>query len=1032
MKNVFTIIFLLFFLTHIISAQYTDLNFKNFSKEEGLSVCFITSILQDRDGFLWFGTYGGGINRFDGYSFKSYNNVTDRKGSSSISFIKTLYEDSNGIIWIGTYNEGLSRFDKNTEQFINYFHNPGDSNSISGNTVNSIYIDSKGIMWVGCESDGLNKFDEKNNRFIHYRSDINDTAGIKGESVRAICEDRAGNLWFGTDKGLNRFDRKSEVFFHYTIRGSDASDVRDYNNITRLIYSDKDDAIWIGSATGLNKFTYLSEEQYYFRTYHINKTDGIHVSSIYIDNYGFLWIGTNGHGLYILNPVTEELINYRSDIKNKNSIPNDRMSSNTIIEDRSGNIWLGTNFGASMCSRQKKKFGFYRYNESIPGWTIFEDKNNNVWITGKNNFHIRDSSGIFKVVSYKPPVKSFMTGNWGYKGICDKSGVIWLGYQNVLCKYNRTTGKLDHFYSFLDENNLPEPIIKVIFEDSENLLWIGTTKGVRVFNKDRTNSVKYVHDSNNPFSIGSSGTHCYIYEDKTGAIWISLPNKGVDKFDKKTGRFEHYQNDPSDSNSLSNNFVCSLYDDGKGNIWIAACAGLDKLNLNTKKFTHYTEKDGLADNYTYSILPDNSGNLWISTNSGISKFNPLTNTFNNYNKSDGLQNDEYTDVAYKTSKGELFFSGMLGINSFFPDSIAENKHIPPVYITSFKIFDREAELDKSVTITDEIKLSYKENFFTFEFAALDFTNPELNQYTYILEGVDKGWHHLGNVRRANYTDIDPGEYTFRVKGSNNDGVWNEKGASVKIIIAPPFWATWWFRTLYILFFLVTIGFILHNRHNKVKKELSRQKEFTKQLIESQEQERKRIASELHDGLGQNLLIIQNKILSEMNNQNGESRLKDISKLTEETIQEIRTISYNLHPYQLEQLGLTKAIKSIINRASESAKIKFNYDVDNIDKLFSSEIEINIFRMVQEGINNALEHSNATEIYISVLKGVKEISIHIKDNGVGFNLPENSDKGLGIKSLNERAKFCNAMAEIDSRPGKGTLVDISIPVPENKK
>lgn len=1023
---------LLFLMPQFITAQYKNLNFKNFSKEDGLSVCFITSILQDREGFIWFGTYGGGINRYDGYNFKAYHSVTNREGAFIYSFIKTIYEDRNGIIWIGTIKEGLSRFDKNTEKFINYSHNPQDSGSISGNSVNAIYMDAEGNLWIGCELHGLNRFDEKSNRFIHYRYNVNDTTGLKGNSVTAICEDISGNLWIGTDKGLNRLDKIKEVFEHYINNSGDAYDLDDINNITQC-YSDKENGLWIGTVKGFYKFIYVSDNDYNFQTYNFGNGSGIHVTSIHSDRNGFLWIGTNRSGLYIFNPVTEEINNYRSNPDVPNSLPNNRMSSNKIVEDRSGNFWLGTNFAASKCSMHNKKFRFYRYNESIAGWTIFEDKKSNVWITGKDNFHIRDKNGDFKIISYEPPVKPYETKNWGYKGICDKSGVIWLGYQNVLCKYNSETGEMYHFYTFPDSDNLQKPVIKILFEDSDSLLWIGTTEGVWVFNKERTNSKKYFHNKYDPFSINSDETHCFIYEDRNKGIWISLFNMGADRFDKKTGRFEHYQHNPSDLNSIGSNFVCSLFDDGNGSIWFAACAGLDKLDMKTKTFTHFTEKDGLADNYTYSILPDDSGNIWVSTNSGISKFNPVTKTFRNHNKKDGLENDEFTDIAYRTRNGELFFSGMKGIESFFPDSITENTHIPPVYITSFKIFDNEAELEMPITKTEEIRLSHNENFFSFEFAALDFTNPEKNKYAYKLEGVDKEWRHSGKSRTAKYTNIEHGEYVFRVKGSNDEGIWNEKGASVKIIITPPFWATWWFRAIYISLFLGMLGFLWHTKHLKVKKELQKQKDFTKQLIESQEQERKRIANELHDSLGQNLLLIKNKIVNEINSLNGNEKLTGISDLTSETIQDVRRISYNLHPYQLEQLGLTKAINSIVNRITGSANIKFSCKVDNIDNLFRKEIEINIFRMIQEGINNSIEHSKGKELDISVLRDRNSVSIHIKDDGIGFDiLSEKSKKGLGIKSLHERAYFCDAKITIDSRKDKGTLIDISVPIPENKK
>lgn len=1028
-----TLLILIIFLNQTVRAQYPDLEFKNFSKNDGLSVVFITSILQDREGFIWFGTYGGGINRYDGYNFKVYQNVINKTGSLNYSFCETIYEDRNGIIWIGTVKEGLSRFDKNKEQFKNYSNN-NDSGSISGNTVNAIYMDKEGVLWIGCELYGLNKFDERSNRFIHYRHNINDKSTLSGHSVTAICEDNTGNLWIGTDKGLNRFDRCNGTFYHYTIKGGNGSGSEDYNNITRCVYDEKENAIWIGTAKGLYKLVYINEQEYFVKNYNLNNNNDIHITSIHRDKNGFLWIGTARKGLFILNPETEKFTNFKYKPDNPSCIINDKISSNRIIEDKSGNFWIGTNYGVSMCRKHNKNFRFYRYNESISGWTVFEDKKNNIWITGRDNFHIRDKSGIFKIVSYDPPAKPFITRKWGYKGICDKSGVIWLGYQNVLCKYEKETGVMNHFYTLPDSGNSQKPIIKVLFEDSDSLLWIGTTEGVWVFNQERTNAVKYVHNINDTNSIGSNETHCCIYEDRNKGIWISLFNKGVDRFDKKTGRFQHYRNNPSDSNSLGNNIVCSLYDDGKGSIWIAACKGLDKLDVNTNTFSHYTQKDGLADDYTYSILPDDSGNLWISTNIGISKFNPDSKIFINYNTSDGLQNDEFTDIACRTSKGELFFCNMKGIISFFPDSIIDNKHIPSVFITSFRIFDNEALLDKPVTKTDEIRLSFKENFFSLEFAALDYTNPQKNQYKYILEGVDNEWRNSGNIRTVNYTNISPGEYVFRVKGSNNDGVWNEAGTSVRIIIAPPWWAAWWFKSTVIILVAGIIGLSFYRHSHTIKKEKKQQEDFTRQIISAHEDERKRISKELHDSLGQNLLIVKNLSLLGIKHPERNPELFDnIEKLSSSIIHEVRNIAYNLYPYQLERLGLTKALESITERALKSSEIKFTKEIETIDNIFSHDGEINIFRIVQECINNIVKHSGAKRASLKIKNTGRDLLITISDNGKGFDvneiLSDKSKTGIGLINMKERLKLLDGIFEIKSAPGKGTKFKIKIPLIE---
>ena len=1022
--------FPLLFLPHNIFAQYGNVEFENLTKDDGLTVSWITGIVQDMDGFIWIGT-SSGLHRYDGYNFKQYNNLSNLQGAKGNN-ISLLYEDRNGrTLWIGTSRVGLEKFDKNTERFTNYTHNPNDSASISGNYIYSIYMDSEGFLWVGTQSFGLNKFDEKNNKFFHYLHNPTDTNSIIRNTVSAICEDHLKNLWIGTAGGLDRLDRNTGIFRHYLHNPYDTSSLS--NNSVHCIFEDKNNTIWIGTAEGLNKLICLNGDNYCFQRYFFNDIKNKNnISCIQQDSTGILWIGTFGEGLFVFDLVTEKFTNVKNDINNDKSLISDRISRYAMIEDRSGILWIGTRHGISKFNRNKNNFNFYPFKEPIRGWSIFEDNTGNIWITGKEDFHVRDSSSTFKIIHYKMPYKQFMETSSTVKGYSDKAGVIWLGYESVLYNFDRAKGELKYFCNLLDTDYISRTSINIITEDSDDILWVGTGCGLWSIDERRTNISRYTHDADNPFSLNSNRVFTCILEDENGAIWISLPYIGLDKFDKKSGRFYHYTHDPLNSNSISSNEVSSVYDDGKGSLWIASTNGLDKLNLATDTFEHFTEKDGIADRFTLYILPDNLGNLWIATNSGISKFNPNTKIFRNYDKRDGLKAVEFYNIGFRSRKGELFFSGLKGVNYFFPESIKENNHIPAVVITSFKIFGKEAELDKSLTKTKEITLSYKENFFSFEFAALEYTNPGKNQYSYKLEGVDKDWINSGTIRTAKYTNINPGEYVFRVKGSNSDGIWNEEGTSIIIIITPPWWATWWFRGCMIILIVGFVGFAFNKRLNSVKKERKAQEDFTRQLISAHEEERKRIAGELHDSLGQNLLIIKNKtILGKRNPEKNPDIVDEISELSSSTLQEVRDISYNLHPYQLERLGLTKAIESITERALKSTNIEFNDNLEIIDNIFSPEVEINIYRIIQECINNIIKHSGASKAYLAIKKEKENIRIKISDNGKGFDansvISDKSKRGIGIMDIYERAKLFTGKVVFESAPGKGTKCEITIPV-----
>jgi signal transduction histidine kinase len=431
--------------------------------------------------------------------------------------------------------------------------------------------------------------------------------------------------------------------------------------------------------------------------------------------------------------------------------------------------------------------------------------------------------------------------------------------------------------------------------------------------------------------------------------------------------------------------------------------------------------------------------LWISTNKGICKFLVQHNSIKVFDVNNGLPDNEFNQGAYCAgSDGRMYFGGVKGAVSFDPAALKENQYIPPVVITSFRLFNKEVKLPKEITETTEIHLAHEDNNFSFEYAALNFLSPAKNRYAYILEGYDKAWNYMGAVRNVSYTHLDPGTYRFRVKGSNNDGVWNETGRSIVIFIEPAFWQTEWFA---ILVFLCTSGLIIgfyHQRITKLKKEKNAQQNFSRQLIESQETDRKRIASGLHDGIAQNLLIIKNN--SDQIRQLDDIRLiqseiEEIAQLAKESIDEVREIAYNLHPYQLERLGLTKAIESMLSRIQNGGQLTIVSSLQKIDGFVTKIFEINIYRLIQESLNNILKHSGASEASVSVKTNESEIMIEIEDNGRGFDIGKIGSAempGLGLTELSERTKLMDGTLRFNSIPGLGTSVQISIPVHSTRK
>ena len=492
--------------------------------------------------------------------------------------------------------------------------------------------------------------------------------------------------------------------------------------------------------------------------------------------------------------------------------------------------------------------------------------------------------------------------------------------------------------------------------------------------------------------------------------------------------------------SISNNVIYGIFEDSKNRLWIGTDYGLNLFNYTKADFTRHTTENGLPSNCIYSILEDNDGNLWLRTDIGLVKFNYEKNSYRIYDECDGLLDCRTLEwghkAFYKGRSGKFYLGGQSSLTVFYPDSIKDNPNPPQIVLTDFKLKNKSVEvndssyLKKDINYAGSIELPYYENIFSLEFAALDYTTPVKNKYAYKLKGFHDDWTYTDAEHRvASYTNLDPGEYTFKVIGSNCDGVWNKIGASLNITILPPWWATWWFRAIAVIFFLSGLIFLYKLRVNHLKLDKIRQEEFSKKLIESQEGERKRIAGELHDSLGQNLMIIYNDIQQySQRKEIAPNELKSLFPEVKETIEEVREIARNLHPHQLEQLGLTKAIKSIVRKLSGSTNINFHSDIGSVDEFLPSDQWIHVYRIIQEALTNIIKHSKATEVKIELKKEGKNIFMLIEDNGVGIkSIFEKTKNGFGLENLKERARLLNAKLEISSPLNKGVNVLMYIPV-----
>lgn len=806
-----TFVTVLFFLVLEIfsfscNAQEIEIKFSHLSVAEGLSQSGVRAILQDKTGFMWFGTQDG-LNRYDGYQFTVYRNQPGNPNTLSNNYITALCEDKAGNIWIGTRGGGLNKFDPVLQKYTVYRHNPqspDSTNNVGGNNISVILLDQTNNLWIGTKDGGLTHYNVDEDRFTIYRPEKNNPNSLSGLDVTAIFQDKDGKLWIGTQNaGLNKFDPIKKEFTLFQHQENNPNSLS--KNSVWSIYQDDQEMLWIGTYEGgLNKLdlktntftTYLADPN------NPNSISHNTISVIRADRRGVLWIGTYGGGLCRYD--TKTFTSYIPDPNSTTSLSAKVVYS--IYEDRTGNIWIGTyNGGINKYNPNIKPFTTYRNNPNNPNslsyndvQAIYQDSKGFLWIgTYGGGLNCYDpGKKNFTTYRYNATTKNALTNDQIRAISGDKAGNIWIGtFGGGLNRYNPETKSFTAYHNNPKlPNSLSQDFIWSTYVDSEGTLWIGTRdNGLNRYNPQTDDFTVYRH--NDKLSNSLSHNWIYkIYQDSSNFMWIGTYGGGLNKFDPKTETFTTYRNNPDKNNSLSSNLVLSIYQDKEGTLWIGTASGLNKFEPQTQTFQVIREKDGLPNDTIYGILEDDNNNLWLSTNNGICKFNPKTRKFRKYDLSDGLQSNEFNAACYKSKNGEMFFGGINGLNRFFPDKIVDNPNIPSIVITEFKIFDKPFPIAEKKTLS----LSYHENFFSFEFAALDYSAPEKNQYAYQMEGVSKAWVYSGHRRYVSYTNLDAGEYTFKVKGSNNDGIWNENATTIKITIIPPIWKTWWAYLLYIV------------------------------------------------------------------------------------------------------------------------------------------------------------------------------------------------------------------------------------------
>jgi len=1091
-----TILTILMILSSTVLAQKPQLKFQHLSLEDGLSQSTVYTILQDSKGFMWFGTQDG-LNKYDGYQFTIYRHDPQNANSLSHNEVFSLYEDKTGTLWIGT-NNGLNQFDRQQDQFIHYFQEPENPNSISHNTVWSIYEDKAGMLWVGTNGGGLNQFDRQKNQFVSFQHDPKNQDSLSHQSVWPIYQDKKGILWIGTDGGgLNQFDHLKNKFKHYL---PNAVDIDSLSNVITSIYEDGNGTLWIGTSKGLHQFDRQLKTFIHYFHEPKNQDSLSHraVWAILEDNLGHLWIATDGGGLNLFDRQTNSFVHYQHDPQNPSSLGDNAVLS--LYQDRAGTMWIGTGGGGvNYFNPQPEKFAHYFHDSHNVNTlsnnyilSIHEDRQGILWVGTQGSGLNRFDSKRQNVTHYQHDLQN--PNSLAHNDVSsiyeDSQGVLWIAtYGGGLNQFNRTKNKFISYQHHADKpNSLNSNYVLSIYEDSTQTLWFGTRKGFDQFNRQTNQFIHHIHDPQNPNSL-SHNTVAFIYEDTKGILWIGTYGGGLNRFDRQQNTFIRYQHHKNDPTSLSYNEIASIYEDKTGTLWIGTLGGgLNKFDRETGHFHAYREKDGLANDMIYGILADNQGYLWLSSNKGISKFNPKTEQFRNYDVLDGLQNNEFNTAAHKNPRGELFFGGINGFNAFYPAQVKDNPYIPPIVVTDFKIFTKSVPFGKNsplqqhISETDKITLSYKQSFFSFEFAALNFIQSSKNQYAYQLEGLDSHWNEIDSRHHAYYTNVPPGHYTFRVRGSNNDNVWNEQGAAIKITILPPPWKTWWAYTLYILIILVIIIYYIWLQKQKLREkqqELEYEKAMAAKLKEADRLKDEFLANTSHElrtplngiiGIAESLIDGATGILGKATHTNlgmivssGRRLLNlvndilDFSKLKKKDFDlqlkavDIRTIAEVVLALSQPLIGHKKV--ELIN-AIDSNLPPINADENRIQQILYNLVG-NAIKFTDSGtitvsteviMNNQLHEKQMSD---SSLMPNAQLAITVSDTGIGipakklnriFEAFEQADgstariyggTGLGLAVTQQLVNLHDGQMNVQSQVGVGSDFSFTLPISEDK-
>lgn len=960
----------------------------NLGLEEGLPQSTVSDIIQTKDGYIWLATYGGLV-RFDGVSFTTFNrsNTTGMRSDRIIS----LFEQSNGTLWLST-EDGLIK--KQSGEFTTYLIIV-DSQVFAPSIMKE---DSSGQLWIVA---GGILFKFKENEFI-------EVPIIKNKKLAEEALLNPNGVWLGFAKSVVRTLGDSTVLVYdfenalesnimdfveypkhsgtYFI-GTDGNGVARYKEGEFTHYNvedglasrytwefdvDQSNKLWVTSYNGQA----IWDGNKFIPFNAIKTQEDIQFTSVYEDDEGNYWIGTTGEGLFKVRHSIITTIDIDQGLRNEKMLSLSRLRDGTTV--------FATNCGGLYEWKDGRAVPS-KINEYLPNqcvWSVFEDSEGYIWFGAKE---------LYRSKSLEEPGTMFGDFN-GFDGTDiftiteDSKGNIWIGCFNGVFVYDGVK-----FERYTTEDGLAYNDTRAFFEDEDGKMWIGSSSGLSIMHNSSIQKVKLRGEA--ALTVNSPEPYIRaIHKDEEGIMWFGTYGDGIYRL--KNGEVRNI----TTNDGLYDNIVSHIVEDDAGNFWMGSNRGISRVNREQIN-AYLDEKEEKIISYSYGTA---DGMNSVETNGG---FEPN---------------------VLPDSLGNLYFPTISGVSVVSTQDVQINKNPPKIHIESIRSGIEQIPLAKNIT------LSYDNPYLEIGYTALSYSNPEKILFRYIMEGLDEDWFEAGNRRNAMYTKLPPGEYIFKVIASNNHGVWNNEGASIQVSVIPPFWETNWFYAIVALLFLATGPSVYYLRVKNLEKENKQQKRFTEQLIESQEQERRRIANELHDGLGQQILVIKNRaeLALQQIDDHGEmaNQLQEIMQSAVSSISDVRNISYALRPVHLEKFGLTEAISNLCYQLQGTTKMEWSYHVDDIDNVIPKGKEIYFYRVIQEGINNILKHSGAGEATVMVKKSSAGINATVWDDGKGFDVKmQDSISGLGFLGMQERIKNLSGTLDVQSEKGEGTVIKIYIPV-----